>query len=72
MTEQKNRKKISVRMKLYYQENRKKINAKNKEKISVRMREKITCECGCELARHTHMSRHRRTKKHLNLMSNKQ
>ena len=59
---EKHREKISAYMKLRYENNRDKLRAKQ--------REKITCECGCESAR-DNMPRHRRTKKHLNLMKNK-
>jgi len=47
--------------KIYYQN--------NKEQISEKKAEKKTCECGCIIAR-TCISRHRKTKKHINLLEN--
>ncbi len=56
--------------KIYYQEKKeyyKKYREDNKDKIHLKQNEKITCECGCKSAR-CHISTHRKTKKHLNLM----
>lgn len=39
----------------------------NREIISQKQTEIITCECGCQTTR-VHISRHRKSKKHLNLM----
>jgi len=50
---------------------KKKVYAENnKDKIKTRIREKITCECGCEIGRGS-VARHRRSKKHIDLMNNK-
>jgi len=40
----------------------------NKEKISKKLGEKITCECGCIIARSS-VSNHRKTPKHIKLMA---
>ena len=60
--------------KKYYEKHRDVIHAqkklhyeKNRDEISARNQERITCECGCEIRRND-ISRHRRTKKHLNRM----
>ena len=42
----------------------------NKDKIKAHIRAKITCECGCVIC-HGEKSRHRKTKKHIDLMNNK-
>ena len=39
----------------------------NKDKIKEKKQQKITCECGCIIL-NNHLSRHKRTKKHLKLM----
>jgi hypothetical protein len=59
---------------VYYQENKEQLLTQkkeyyeaNKEQISAYVNEKITCECGCILAR-TNIQRHRKNKKHLELM----
>ena len=41
---------------------------KNKEIISKKMSEKITCECGCQIARRN-ISTHRKSNKHINLIN---
>jgi len=46
-----------------YKEYYKKYRKQNKEKLA----EKITCECGCQTKKYD-ISRHRKSKKHLNLM----
>lgn len=63
-------------MKKYYNENKDRIleqkreyEKKNKNRISAVKREKITCECGCEITR-GEIARHRKSKKHLRLMEN--
>ena len=63
--------------KQYYTENKDKIleshnqyyNQK-KDKILEYKKKKVTCECGCILTR-GHLLRHKKTKKHLELMKNK-
>lgn len=50
-------------VKEYYEKNKKIITEKNKEKI--------TCECGC-LIRKNDLTRHKKTKKHIELMSMKE
>jgi hypothetical protein len=59
----------------YYQNNKNQIlercqnyRENNKEIINGKKSEKITCECGCLLSK-THVSRHQRTQKHLNLIT---
>ena len=42
---------------------------KNKDKIQTRDRAKITCECGCIICHGNKL--HRKTKKHIDLMNNK-
>tara|TARA_R110000851_G_scaffold150975_2_gene292043 strand:+ start:930 stop:1442 length:513 start_codon:yes stop_codon:yes gene_type:complete len=49
-------------------ESDKKFKTNNKEKIRQYNLQKVICECGCELSREC-LSRHRKTKKHLNLIS---
>ena len=56
---QKNKEIFSQYQKEYYQ--------KNKEMLSQTAKEIITCECGCDSTKKS-ISRHRKTKKHLNLM----
>jgi len=51
----------------YYQENKEKLCEQRKqyrEENREKLKEKITCECGCILRRDS-LSRHKRTKKHL-------
>jgi len=57
---QKNREKLKERYRKYYQ--------KNREKENHRKSQKITCECGC-VVRKDGISDHRKSKKHLELMS---
>ena len=67
---QKNREEILKKMKLYKVNNKEKLKLyyeKNKDKANARQREKITCECGCDSTR-VNISSHRKTKKHLKLM----
>ena len=42
----------------------------NREKILERKKEKITCECGAVVSRR-HLSKHKRSKKHINYINNK-
>jgi hypothetical protein len=56
-----NRDQINEKSNQYYHENRKKILEKCKEKI--------TCECGCELTK-SNLPKHRKTKKHLDNLDN--
>jgi len=42
---------------------------KNREIINEKKREKITCECGCEI-RKDYLSTHLKSKKHINYLSN--
>jgi len=50
---------------LEYQKN---YRVENREKINEKKYEKITCECGCIVAR-ANMSRHKQSKKHINLLN---
>ena len=54
-----NKDKLCVKSKLYYENNR--------DRICARMGETVICECGCKSIR-SGISRHRKTKKHLNRM----
>ena len=63
--------------KVHYQNNKEAINEyskvyreNNKDIINTYASTKITCECGCEIRRN-HLARHRNTKKHIDLMNNK-
>ena len=69
-----NRDEINAYNKEWYEKNRDKRNAnkrewrkKNRDEINARLREKITCECGCDSTRRG-ITIHRKSKKHLNLM----
>jgi len=48
-------------------ENQKKYYQNNKEELLTKKKIKINCECGCIIAR-TCISKHRKTKKHINLL----
>tara|TARA_R110000787_G_scaffold213335_1_gene322880 strand:- start:43 stop:582 length:540 start_codon:yes stop_codon:yes gene_type:complete len=59
----------------YYQANKEKIQEQkkeyyeaNKEKIREKIRERVVCECGCEVNKNE-LPRHRRSKKHLALIN---
>jgi adenylate kinase family enzyme len=52
---------IAERDKKYYEQ--------NKEAILTRQKQEVICECGCPISV-VHLPRHRRTKKHNDLMSN--
>jgi len=57
----------------YYHDNLEKIRQyriENKEQINASKTEKIKCECGCLTSR-SHLSRHRKTKKLIELMNDK-
>lgn len=61
----------------WYGENKKKIQAQrkqhrenNRDKINAKKREPVLCECGF-YSTSSHISRHRRTKKHFELMAEK-
>ena len=63
--------------KKYYQANKEQISKQKKEyyqglkeKIKEQRREVVVCECGCKSTKGS-ITRHRQTKKHLNLLSNK-
>ena len=71
---EKNRDEINVKKKLHYEKNRDKLiaekklyNEKNRDRINARQCETVICECGCKSIR-VNITRHRTTKKHLNLM----
>lgn len=75
---EKNREIINEYQNEYYEKNKEKINEKrkkdykkyyekNKEKINEKNKEKITCECGCKI-RKSDLPRHKRSKKHINLI----
>jgi len=42
----------------------------NRDKINDKQKEKIVCECGCEIIR-CYLSRHKQSNKHINLLNNK-
>jgi hypothetical protein len=71
-----NREQILEKKKKYYQENKetfaikgKEYKLKNSDKIKKNKSEKIVCECGCLIARN-HLARHKKTKKHLEMLDN--
>jgi len=53
----------------YLKECDKQYRLKNKEKIKAKSREVVICECGLKSTR-CHLSTHKRSKKHIDLMSN--
>ena len=72
-----NKKVIIEKKKEYYEKNKEIIAEKgkikyyeNKEVINEKRKEKITCECGC-VYRKNDLSKHLKTKKHIDLMSQK-
>jgi len=72
---EKNRGELGEKQKEYYEKNReekiqkqKKYYENNKEKISEKGKEKIECECGF-IGVKMNMLRHRKTQRHINLMS---
>jgi len=52
----------------YYHQNKDEINEKRKGKPRPNRDIKIVCECGCEISKE-HIARHRKTKKHIELMN---
>ena len=69
-----NREIIKARQKNYADKNKEKIKAqqliwrqKNKENINAKKREKVICECGCEVVRN-HIKRHMKTERHINAL----
>ena len=48
-------------------EMKKKYREGNKEKNYTKKLEEVPCECGCNISR-VHLSRHRKTTKHINMM----
>jgi hypothetical protein len=67
-----NKEQIAKKKKEYYKVNKDKIAQyyiDNKNKLLEKKKEKITCECGSKIRRDT-ISRHRESKKHINLISN--
>lgn len=73
---EKNFEKIKESQKRYHIENKEKIREQrkeyreeNSEKIKKHKSEKIQCECGCFITRN-HILRHKRSEKHLELISN--
>ena len=70
-----NQEKIKKNVNEYRQNNKDKISLlkkkyieNNKEKLLKKQKEKIDCECGCFIS-YAHLSRHRKTEKHLKLLS---
>jgi len=72
-----NKKNLAEKAKIYYQQNKE--HKRNydkeryndlKEKILENIKEEITCECGCKITK-AHLTRHKRTQKHINLMNKK-
>ena len=75
---QNNKKKIYEKNKKYNEKNKDKITKwrkqwreKNRDKIREKGKEKITCDCGC-LINKKHLAIHKRTKKHIKLLQEKQ
>jgi hypothetical protein len=69
-----NKDKISEQKKEYYKKNKSIINEqtkqwyeKNKDECNKKALQKVTCECGCVVAKAA-LSKHRKTKKHINFM----
>ena len=72
---EKNKERLQLYDKEYREKNKehlqlykKEYHEKNKEKINAYRAEKIVCECGCVIRR-SDISRHRKTKKHNDLMN---
>ena len=73
---QKNKEKISKQKKQtrdsnieVYRNRVREYRNKNREKLYAKQREKIMCECGCEVSRNC-IARHRKSKKHIKNMEN--
>ena len=54
----------------YILEQRQEYRTNNKDKLNARASQKIVCQCGCQIRRN-HIARHIKTKKHLDLVQNK-
>tara|TARA_R110001632_G_scaffold65076_1_gene154482 strand:+ start:231 stop:656 length:426 start_codon:yes stop_codon:yes gene_type:complete len=70
-----NKNEISEQKKQYYDENKNKISEKNKQyhkehknEIREKKRQKVTCECGCVVAKGG-IARHHKSKKHIDLIA---
>jgi hypothetical protein len=70
-----NKEKVKEYHKEHYKNNKetiaekgKEYQKKNKEIINEKRKEKVQCECGCEI-RNDFLSKHRKSKKHIELMS---
>ena len=66
-----NDKRASRSGKEYKKDNAEKIKEKGKEYYkdnAEKLKKKITCDCGCILARY-HLTRHKKTKKHLDFIN---
>ena len=70
-----NREELQAWQRQYHHENKEKIKEyktkyyqDNKEKINQKQKEKIICQCGCEVSKKT-LLRHQRTTKHLQLLN---
>jgi hypothetical protein len=57
-----NREELNKKQKEYYEE--------NKEELNKKQNEKVKCECGC-IVSYSHLSRHKKSKKHLKLLDAK-
>jgi hypothetical protein len=67
---EKNKEQITQKNKQYFEENKdknKEYYEKNKDKINEKRKEKIECECGCEVRKDA-LSKHKKTAKHQQLM----
>ncbi len=58
-------------IKKHKKEYRAKLSDEKKEEIDKRKKEKITCDCGCMVAR-SDIAKHKKTKKHIELMREKE
>ena len=66
-----NKEDIKEQKKQYYENNKehkKQYYENNKDRIAHRNAKKIKCECGCDVTRNQ-LTRHQRTKKHIELMN---
>ena len=65
-----NKEQIRAQHKEYYEQHKKQIKARHKEYYEQnKISEKMTCECGSFL-RKSNLTRHKRSKKHINLIKN--
>jgi len=74
----KNKQKYLEKNKQYYEKHKAELNEKkkqyyekHKDELNEKNKQKIICECGAESTKN-HISRHRKSKKHINLLSNNQ